>query len=114
MKWSPEIQERFLAAVRDRLPGGKVRPCPLCGNDGWFLADGFVQVIIQPEIPGIVLGGETLPSFAIVCKRCGSTQLLNVRVLGLDDLLPKEVKLEDTPDEMDLEKQAIPAPSKTD
>ena len=62
-------------------------PCPRCGNDDFTLLDGYFNQIIQDEPRGIVLGGRTIPSIVIACKRCGYLSQHAVGVLGL---LPKE------------------------
>ena len=33
----------------------------------------------------VVGGGQVMPCVALVCKTCGNTQLLNLRVLGLEE-----------------------------
>lgn len=90
MKWSSEIAQQIMLRLVSRIPSGHINPCPVCSNPEWVLSDGFIQIGTQREVPGIVLGGESLPSVAIVCKRCGNTQLINLIVLGLAHLLKPE------------------------
>jgi hypothetical protein len=77
-------QDKIIKALADR--GAKL-PCPRCGNDAFTLLDGHFNQIIQDEPKGIVLGGRTIPSIIIACKRCG---YLSQHALGVLGLLPKE------------------------
>jgi hypothetical protein len=100
MAFTPEQSERILARVRERTgpePGTSIRDCPICGHSEWGLQQGGVVFLIlqSPDAGGsLVLGGPTLPSVALVCGRCGNTQLLNLLVLGLGDLLKKPEPVE--------------------
>jgi len=66
---------------------GASLPCPRCGNDAFTLLDGYFNQVIQDEPRGIVLGGRTIPSVAVACKRCG---YLAQHALGVLGLLPRE------------------------
>jgi predicted nucleic-acid-binding Zn-ribbon protein len=85
MKLTEAQHQRVGAALRERL-----RPdysCPSCGqNDFEVPADGVIFVPasegLDPDLPYV-----TLPSIAMICIRCGNTQLYNMHRLGLLDLL---------------------------
>jgi len=77
-------KDKIIKVLTDR---GAVLPCPRCGNDDFTLLDGYFNQIIQDEPRGIVLGGRTIPSIVIACKRCG---YLSQHALGVLGLLPKE------------------------
>ncbi len=77
-------KDKIIKALTDR---GANLPCPRCGNDDFTLLEGYFNQIIQEEPRGIVLGGRTIPSIIIVCKRCGYLIQHAVGVLGL---LPKD------------------------
>lgn len=89
MALSQEKQQAILDAVLAKMQAQRVGPCSLCQTSNWQLVDGFSSINLSDIAGQVVLGGQTLPCVVIVCKRCGNTHLLNLRVLGLDHLLPK-------------------------
>ena len=89
MKFTPEFKARVVEALVAKLPDRRLGACSLCGTLKWTLVDAIVVTHTQEEFPKIVLGGQSLPSIALVCTNCGNTHLLNLLVLGLGDLLEK-------------------------
>jgi hypothetical protein len=86
--WTPEEQAAIEQALEAHAPDP--RPCPYCGKRaGHILADGFVflSTTRQPNVDG--RRTSSLPSIALICRKCGATTLLNVVVLGLQALLPE-------------------------
>jgi hypothetical protein len=77
-------QDKIIKVLTER---GASLPCPRCGNDDFTLLDGYFNEFIQDEPRGVVLGGRTIPSVIIACKRCG---FLSQHALGILGLLPKE------------------------
>jgi len=77
-------KDKIIKVLTER---GANLPCPRCGNDAFTLLDGYFNQIIQETPRGIVLGGRTIPSVAVACKRCG---YLAQHALGVLGLLPKE------------------------
>ena len=77
-------QDKIIKVLTER---GANLPCPRCGNDDFTLLEGYFNEILQEEPRGIVLGGRTIPSIIIACKRCG---YLSQHALGVLGLLPKE------------------------
>lgn len=77
-------KDKIIKALTER---GANLPCPRCGNDAFTLLDGYFNQIIQETPRGIVLGGRTIPSVAVACKRCG---YIAQHALGILGLLPKE------------------------
>ena len=77
-------KDKIIKALMER---GANLPCPRCGNNAFTLLDGYFNQIIQNEPKGIVLGGRTIPSIVIACKRCG---YLSQHAVGMLGLLPKE------------------------
>jgi ribosomal protein L37E len=77
-------KDKIIKVLTER---GANLPCPRCGNNAFTLLDGYFNQIIQEEPKGIVLGGRTIPSIIIACKRCG---YLSQHALGVLGLLPKE------------------------
>jgi hypothetical protein len=61
--------------------------CPMCRNKQFQLADGYFNQAIQETIPGVAIGGTTVPSVAIVCVHCG---FISQHALGALGLLPNE------------------------
>jgi hypothetical protein len=73
-------KDAIIKALADR---GANLPCPRCGNEAFTLLDGYFNQIIQEQPKGIVLGGRTIPSVVVACKRCGYLAQHAVGVLGL-------------------------------
>jgi hypothetical protein len=73
------------AEIAKRLGERGVRSqCPMCGHDSFVLADGYFIHSIQPNLGGgLVLGGPSVPTVAIVCSKCGFVSQHAVGVLGL-------------------------------
>ena len=80
-------QDQKDAIIKALSERGANLPCPRCGNNSFTLLDGYFNQIIQDEPKGIVLGGRTIPSIIIACKRCG---YLSQHAIGVLGLLPKE------------------------
>jgi predicted nucleic-acid-binding Zn-ribbon protein len=77
-------KDKIIKVLAER---GANLPCPRCGNNAFTLLDGYFNQIIQEEPKGIVLGGRTVPSIVVACKRCG---YLSQHAIGILGLLPKE------------------------
>jgi hypothetical protein len=75
--------DRILNALKAR---GAPKPCAVCGNPNFTLAPGLVYLIMQYEVQPM-LQGPRLPCAALSCDNCGNTVLINLRSLGLEDLL---------------------------
>jgi hypothetical protein len=85
--WTLEEKEVIERAIQANTPDP--RPCPFCGKRaGHILADGFVFLSTARK-PNAAEGKSTsLPSVALICRKCGTTTLINAVVLGLQALLP--------------------------
>lgn len=82
--WTPEEQAAIERAIQAAVP--ELRACSFCGKRaGSTLADGFVFLSTNRRPAGG--GGQSLPSIALICRKCGNTTLLNAIVLGLQHLL---------------------------
>jgi ribosomal protein L37E len=81
---SQDQKDAIIKALAER---GANLPCPRCGNEAFTLLDGYFNQIIQEQPKGIVLGGRTIPSIVVACKRCG---FLSQHAIGVLGLLPKE------------------------
>ena len=85
--WSPEEQAAIESAIQS--VASDLRACPFCGKRaGYTLADGFVFLSTMRQPTAVDRGGTSLPSIALICRKCGNTMLLNAVVLGLQGLLP--------------------------
>lgn len=92
MAFAPEVFQRIEQTLREkRILGGKEDergwPCWFCGDSRWTLADGFVTLLLSYGANPFQPSGDRLPSLALVCGNCGNTVLLNLVVLGLEDLV---------------------------
>jgi hypothetical protein len=85
--WTPEEQAAIEKAIQAYVPDP--RPCPFCGKRaGHILADGFVFLSTTRQPNAGEGRGSSLPSVALICRKCGNTMLINAVVLGLQALLP--------------------------
>jgi hypothetical protein len=80
---SDEEKQQIIAALER---AGARLPCPRCGNNNFTLLEGYFNQTVQTRLPGIVLGGPSVPSVVVVCTRCG---FLSQHALGSLGLLPK-------------------------
>ncbi len=95
--WTPEEQAAIERAIEATVPD--LRACPFCGKRaGSTLADGFVFLSTRRQPDATTGAGQSLPSIALICRKCGNTTLLNAIVLGLQSLLPpSRIEHADTP-----------------
>lgn len=65
---------------------GVGKACPMCRKSEWVLADGYVNVSLQPHFGGgVLLGGPMIPTAVIVCGHCGFVSHHALGSLGLLD-----------------------------
>lgn len=65
---------------------GATQPCPRCGNNNFAIVDGYLNQSVQKEISGgLIIGGPSIPSVAVVCSNCG---FISQHALGSLGLLP--------------------------
>ena len=81
-----EARDEIIAALNERI---RITACPLCGTNGWTLADGFAPLALQESFFGFRVGGPVLPCVALVCNNCGNTHLINLLNIGLRHLVEK-------------------------
>ena len=66
---------------------GVVARCPSCGHPNFYVVQDLVFMQLQPTPnAGLLIGGQSLPSIAVLCMNCGDTRFFNVFVLGLGHL----------------------------
>ena len=65
---------------------GVLLPCPRCSKNEFELLDGYFNQPIQGALPGMVLGGPSVPSIGVVCKNCG---FISQHALGALGLMPE-------------------------
>ena len=97
-----DIKLKIIEELKKRVPDFR---CPVCNKGEMILVEGFINHPLQDELAGgIVLGGKSVPTVAIVCKNCGHTMEFSVGALGL---LPKqeEIKKEKESNNSDHDKK---------
>lgn len=83
-----EEKDRIIRVLQER---GAILPCPRCGNASFALIDGYFNQSIQPQLNGgIVIGGPSIPSVAVICNRCGFISQHAAGALGLIPTTQKE------------------------
>ena len=83
---SKEEKQKIISELNNRINLGNLK-CPMCGNNHFIIADGYFNTMMQDHLNGIVLGGTSIPSIAIVCNKCG---FISSHALGVLGLLPKQ------------------------
>ena len=74
--------------IVDELAKRIQRPltCPMCQNNSFTLADGYFHNTLQSDLVTISIGGQNMPTVAIICTKCG---FVSQHALGILGLLPK-------------------------
>ncbi len=67
-KISEAQRQKVIQALNEKAA---TLPCPRCGNADFTLLDGYFNQTIQTELQGIVIGGPSIPSVVVACKKCG-------------------------------------------
>jgi hypothetical protein len=80
-QFSEEHKNEIIRRLRDKGVRGE---CPMCGHKNFALAEGYFNHPIQTQLGGgLVLGGPTIPTVAIICTNCGFTSQHALGALGL-------------------------------
>lgn len=82
-----EDSQRIIKAITERVPN--MAACSVCRTRNFTLGEGLVRLDLSELHSSTIRigGGPSLPSVVLVCQNCGNTILLNLIVLGLQDLL---------------------------
>ena len=79
-----EQKQKILNELNQRLQG---LTCPICQNQNFAMIDGYFYNYPQGnDFSSLNLGGQNIPTIAIVCNKCG---FVSQHVLGVLGLLPK-------------------------
>ncbi len=76
------IEEEIKNKLKEKHEGKLFLP-----NEDYFIVDGFITQYIQEELPGIVIGGKTLPIVAVIGEKSGQ-----ICYFSLKNLLNKEIE----------------------
>lgn len=90
-----EIKKKIQENINKKLQE-KARSyvCPICGNNNFILADGFVNDLLQDNMGGgLIIGGPSIPEVAVVCSHCGYVMKFSAGILGL---LPENIEKQDS------------------
>lgn len=86
VEYSQDFNEKFINELKKR---NATLPCPRCGKTDFSIVGGFFMRPIQNKLQGIQIGGNALPTMAIVCTNCG---YISEHALGVLNLLGEETK----------------------
>jgi len=88
MPISEKIKNKIKNNLEKKIKAkGRSLVCPICGNNGFILADGFVNEILNDNIgAGLIVGGPSIPTVAVICNNCGHVMKFSAGVL---ELIPK-------------------------
>lgn len=80
-----DLKSKIVEELNKRIPN---LHCPICDSKEMILTDGFFNHLLNKEISGnLIIGGPSIPTVTIICKKCGHIMEFAVGVLGL---LPKK------------------------
>lgn len=60
-------------------------PCPRCGSEDFFIADGYIVHILQENSLKHSIEGAGLICIAIICQNCGFISEHSLGTLGIVD-----------------------------
>lgn len=84
MAISKEEKQRIIETIQNKLKERQRNLiCPICGNNGFILAEGYAQDGLQEELVGLMIGGPSIPVVIVVCNHCGNVIRFSLGVLGL-------------------------------
>lgn len=76
-----EIQKNINKKLQEK---GRGYVCPICGNNNFILADGFVKDLLQETTnSGLVIGGPAIPEVIVICDHCGYVMKFSTGILDL-------------------------------
>jgi transcription elongation factor Elf1 len=69
--------------------------CPMCNEKNFIMADGYFNHTMQVDLNSLIIGGQSIPTIAIICNNCG---FMSQHAAGILGLLPqKQNKESDEP-----------------
>lgn len=83
---SNEEKQKIVSELINRIKPTEIK-CPMCGNKHFFIADGYFNTSMQDNLDGLIIGGPSMPSIAIVCSKCG---FISSHALGVLGMLPNQ------------------------
>ena len=75
-----EKMDEISRILRER---GALSNCPRCGRNDWQ-ADLVGYFVATLPITGVTIPPPHIPVLNLTCRNCGSTQLHNLNVLGIE------------------------------
>lgn len=80
-----EIIQKGVSNLRERLKAqGKELRCPVCGEDNFYQADGFVKEVLDERAVGTYAPtGVNIPEILLICSVCTYTLNFSAGLLGL-------------------------------
>lgn len=79
-----KVMPRIIAALKAKT-GERQFPCFLCGREYWSIQAGYLVLPLSESPQQTVVAGPSLPCAVLICKHCGQTVLLNLRLLGFKE-----------------------------
>ena len=81
-----EQKEKIKVELLRKIP---TLTCPMCHNKGFTMADGYFLNSMQVDLTSVSLGGQAIPTIAVICNNCG---FISQHALGSLGLLPKNIE----------------------
>ncbi len=81
IKLTDDDKRKIIAKLAEKKV---VASCPMCSNKNFTLADGYFTNPLQMSPQGgLLIGGPSIPTIAIICTQCGFISQHALGILGL-------------------------------
>jgi len=80
MSLTAEEQNNLLNNLRAKWTNSN---CLRCNSNNWIVQGVVQQYLASTKDRGNGIGGEFLPTGVLICRTCGSTELVNLVVAGI-------------------------------
>lgn len=76
-----ENKNELIKRLQEKAPS---LSCPMCHSRHFTISPGFFLNFLQTNVGEIInLGGQSIPSFSLICNNCGFISQHAIGVLGL-------------------------------
>lgn len=85
------LQKKIIDILSEKIPAYK---CPVCNRNLFEIVNGFFANQIQNDLKSINIGGQAIPTVALICRNCGfvSQHSLGALVGNIENFLSENNK----------------------
>lgn len=85
MPSNEEIFKRIIEAIEKKNDRRDFR-CVICDHNNWHIPQNYTFLFATKDASKPTISGRNFPLVPLICTNCGNTHLINLKVLGFDDL----------------------------